>query len=140
MTIITDNQWKVDFYLSLPSFEPHIAGVNNLIKFSAASQNSPPIFFTSSVGAVGKWNDKHPNELAPEMAIDDPGVAECQGYSESKWITERLLCAAGNKCGLSSAICRVGQISGPVERGGKGKWNIQEWLPSVNPHISNILC
>jgi thioester reductase-like protein len=87
---------------------------------------------------VGKWNAKHPNELLPEMAFDDPGIAECQGYSESKWIAERLHHAVGKKCQLSSAICRVGQISGQVEIGGKGKWNTQEWLPSVNSHISSI--
>lgn len=126
-----DNQWQVDFNISLMSFEPHVAGVSNLIKLSSASLNSAPIFFTSSIGTVGNWNVNHPNELVPETAIDDLGVAEYQGYSESKWIAEKLLDAAAEKCGVSAAICRVGQIAGPVERGLKGVWNVQEWLPSV---------
>lgn len=80
---------------------------------------------------MGRWNEKHRSELVPEISIDDPGVVECQGYSESKWIAERLLDAA-SKRGVSSAIFRVGQIAGPVERREWGMWNIQEWLPSVS--------
>lgn len=131
-----DNQWQVDFNLSLPSFEPHIAGVANLIKLSSTSSNSPTIIFTSSIGTVRFWNEKHPNELVPETALDDPSVPEHQGYSESKWIAERLLDAAAKKCGVSSAVCRIGQIAGPVAKGLKGVWNRQEWLPSVSSFLS----
>jgi thioester reductase-like protein len=55
-----------------------------------------------------------------------------QGYSESKWITERLLDAAGKKSEVSSAVLRIGQIAGPVEAGVRGIWNKVEWLPSVS--------
>lgn len=85
------------------------------------------------------WNEKHPNELVPETALDDPSVPEHQGYSESKWIAERLLDAAAKECGVSSAICRVGQIAGPVEVGVKGAWNPQEWLPTVRTSLHSEL-
>jgi thioester reductase-like protein len=88
------------------------------------------------VATVEYWNEKHLNELVPEIAIDDPGVAAHQGYGESKWIAERLLDNAARKCGVSSTICRVGQIAGPVEKGMRGVWNTQEWLPSVTFFLS----
>lgn len=132
-----DNQWQVDFNLSLPSFELHICGTSNLIKLSALSPNSPPIFFTSSIGTVGHWREKHPNQLVPEIALSDASMPEFQGYSESKWISERLLDAAAQNCGVSAAICRVGQIAGPVDENKGGVWNRQEWLPSVSNKSRN---
>jgi len=130
---LLDNQWQVDFNLSLSSFEPHIAGVANLINLSASSPNSPPIFFTSSIGTLDHWNEKHAGMPVPEEALDDPTLPEYQGYGESKWICERLLDVARTRSGVSSAICRVGQIAGPVEkRMGEGAmWNKQEWFPTV---------
>src|SRR6266536_5590905 len=84
----SDNQWQVDFNLSLKSFEPHIAGCLNLINLSAVAPSSPPIFFTSSIGTLGNWSSKHPGHLVPEEALTDPNIPIAQGYSESKWITE----------------------------------------------------
>ena len=52
------------------------------------------------------------------------------GYAESKYVAERLLEIAGEKGGVSAAICRVGQLAGPVKKG--GMWSKQEWLPSVS--------
>ena len=52
------------------------------------------------------------------------------GYGESKYIAEQLLEKAGKHSGVSAAICRVGQLAGPVMKG--GVWNKQEWLPSVS--------
>jgi thioester reductase-like protein len=104
-----------------------------LIKLSASSPQSPPIYFTSSIGTLGKWAEKNPGQSVPEVALDDPTNSIGQGYSESKWVTERLLDAAGRKSGVSCAILRIGQIAGPVEgaRARSGMWSRQEWVPSV---------
>jgi len=75
----------------------------------------------------------------PETAIEDPSIPEHQGYSESKWIAEGLLNAAAKRSGVSSTICRVGQIAGPVEKGVKGVWNPQEWLPSVSATFPTVM-
>jgi thioester reductase-like protein len=128
---LEDNQWQVDFNLSLSSFTPHISGTLNLITLSATSSNAPPIIFTSSIGTLGNWNTKHAGDKVPETELDDPSIPIPQGYSESKWIAERLLEKAREKSGVSSAVCRVGQIAGPVEKRKGGAWNKQEWLPSV---------
>jgi thioester reductase-like protein len=128
-----DNQWQVNFNLGLKSFEPHIAGTLNLINLSCESPGSPPIFFTSSIGTLGNWATEHPGKPVPEAALEDPSISTEQGYSQSKWITERLLDAAREQSRVSSAILRVGQIAGPVHvpQGKSGMWNKQEWLPSV---------
>ena len=46
--------WRVDFNLSLSSFEPLIAGVRNLINLSAESPSSagPRVLFVSSMGVL----------------------------------------------------------------------------------------
>ena len=52
------------------------------------------------------------------------------GYAESKYISELLLEAGAKESGVPAVICRVGQLAGPVVKG--GTWNKQEWVPSVS--------
>ncbi len=52
------------------------------------------------------------------------------GYGESKYIGELLLEAGAEKLGVPAIVCRVGQLAGPVLKG--GVWSKQEWLPSVS--------
>ena len=125
-----DNQWQVDFNLSLDSFEPHIAAVRDLIKLSNLSMNHPPILFTSSISTLDNWANKHRGDKVPESAFYDFSIPSAMGYGESKYIAEQLLEKAGKQSGVSAAICRVGQLAGPVMKG--GVWNKQEWLPSVS--------
>lgn len=125
-----DNQWQVDFNLSLESFEPHIAGVSDLIKISNQSPNKPPILFTSSIATVGNWSFKHSGEKVPEHAFHDFAIPSAMGYGESKYVSERLLELAKEQSGVPAAIVRVGQLAGPVTK--NGVWSKQEWLPSVS--------
>jgi thioester reductase-like protein len=56
-----------------------------------------------------------------------PEVAIGSGYSESKWVSEKLLEVAAAETSLKPTTIRVGQIcSGP-----NGFWNDKEWLPSL---------
>ena len=128
--MIIDNQWQVDFNLNLESFEPHIAGVRDLIVLSNQSPKSPPILFTSSISTLDNWAKKHPKDKVPESAFYDFGVPAAMGYGESKYIAEQLLEKAGKDSNVSAAICRVGQLAGPVVK--DGVWSKQEWLPSVS--------
>lgn len=64
----------------------------------------------------------------------DAEIAVGSGYSESKWVSEKILEAAKNKTSLKPVIVRVGQLSG----GENGSWNESEWLPSMirsAPHL-----
>lgn len=128
-SFIIHNQWQVDFNLSLESFEPHMAGVRDLIELSTQSPKKPPILFTSSISTLNNWTLKHPNEKVPERAFHDFTIPAAMGYGESKYISERLLEIATEKCGLSAAVVRVGQLAGPVVK--DGVWSKQEWLPSI---------
>lgn len=128
-----DNQWQVDFNLSLESFEPHVAGVRNLIDLSSQSPKKPPILFTSSISTLGHWPVKHPGEKVPERGFHDFDIPMPMGYGESKYVAERLLEIAAGEFGVSAAICRVGQLAGPVKKG--GMWSKQEWLPSVSADL-----
>lgn len=125
-----DNQWQVDFNLSLQSFEPHVAGVRNLVNFSLSSSYRPPILFTSSISTVGNWPSKHPGIHVPEEAMYDESVTSAMGYAESKYVGERLLEKASQVARVGVDICRVGQIAGPVINEA-GQWNRQEWLPTI---------
>ena len=88
------------------------------------------ILFTSSILAISNWSEEHPGKKVPESAFHDFSMPTSIGYAESKNVAERMLEAAADHLDLSSAICRVGQVAGPVEKG--GVWSKQEWQPSVN--------
>ncbi|MCJ1401925.1 hypothetical protein MMC11_005142 [Xylographa trunciseda] len=136
-SFIIHNQWQVDFNLSLESFEPHIAGVRDLIDLSSQSSKKPPILFTSSISTLGHWLVKHPGEKVPERAFHDFSIPTSMGYGESKYVAEQLLELAAKKSGVSAAICRIGQLAGPVNK--SGMWSKQEWLPSVSIEPRNCL-
>ncbi|KAL9583857.1 MAG: hypothetical protein Q9212_002475, partial [Teloschistes hypoglaucus] len=127
-TLIIHNQWQVDFNLALSSFTTHVAGTRNLINLSASSPLRPPIIFTSSIATLGNWNAKHLGEKVPEEPLHDYTIPAATGYGESKFVAERVLEAAFYKSGVSSTVVRVGQLAGPVVKG--GVWNPQEWVPS----------
>ena len=128
--LIIHNAWRVDFNLSLDSYEQdHVKGVRNLIDLSVHSLGRATIFFVSSIGSVLNWPVYHPGPV-PEAVINDFRVPGAMGYTESKHVSEQLLDAAGTKCHVPISICRVGQIAGPVLTT-RGAWNKREWLPSL---------
>lgn len=127
-------QWQVDFNLSLSSFEPHVAGVANLIRLSRESPHVVPITFISSVGVAGNWQGANGCQI-PEEIISDFSAAS-MGYGQSKLVAEHLLVRA-QEYGVPSTILRIGQIAGPVTFADKGMWNRKEWLPTVSIRTLN---
>ena len=49
------------------------------------------------------------------------------GYSQSKWVSERILEVSAKQTPLRPVIIRVGQVSGGVN----GSWNPLEWIPGI---------
>ncbi|KAI1613500.1 hypothetical protein EDD36DRAFT_488589 [Exophiala viscosa] len=128
-THILHSSWEVDFNLTFDYFvDTHVRGVRRLIDFSAHSLRDARIFFISSRGTVSQWTTKHASTV-PEEVLHDWQVPESIGYAQSKFAAERLLDDARRVAGINCAICRVGQIAGPVSE--NGIWNKQEWLPSL---------
>lgn len=127
-----DNQWQVDFNLSLPSFEPQIAGVRKLCEFAASTSSHAALIFTSSVATVYNWPSSNTNPtLVPESSHANELSLSTPGYGSSKLAAHIILEYAAQQWGLNVAILRVGQIAGPVTHGEHGVWSKQEWLPSV---------
>jgi len=116
----------VNFNLSLVSFEPNVRSLRNLIDFALSSHRvSPPrLLFTSSVGVV-----QHVKGHGPvEETYVDAASAVGSGYSESKWVCERILSKVTLATPLQATTVRIGQLSG---MSGSGHWNEKEWVPSL---------
>ncbi|KAI0040339.1 acetyl-CoA synthetase-like protein [Auriscalpium vulgare] len=127
VTSIIHNAWRVDFNLTLPSFELLVAGVRNLVDFALDSPHSEPprILFTSSIGVF--MNDTSCISI-PEVPIADPEISVGTGYGESKWAAETVLLRAMRDTGVRVSVVRVGQLSGDGIVGG---WNETEWVAAM---------
>ncbi|KAJ7141650.1 putative aminoadipate reductase [Mycena filopes] len=116
---IIHTAWRLDFNLTLASFESHILSTVHLLNFGAALPGFRGFFFTSSIGAVQGW----PSDGAvPEIVLPDAELARGQGYGEGKYVVERLLQLSD----VNSSSFRIGQISGGPPR---GSWPVSEWFP-----------
>lgn len=133
---VVHNAWAVDFNMALGSFAPHVRGVRNMVDlaYAAAAEQGArvPVLFTSTIDTTRNW--KSADGVVPERAIHDVAVPSSGGYGESKYVGERLLETAAQVSGVPVAVCRTGQIAGPVVRRGgevKGRWNEREWFPTL---------
>ncbi|TFK50327.1 acetyl-CoA synthetase-like protein [Heliocybe sulcata] len=134
VTCIIHNAWRVDFNVSLQSMEPTVRGTRNLIDLALSSPHaSPPRFlFISSLSVYRNWTEG----MAPEKAIVNPQTAVGSGYSESKWVAEKVLEICASATSLEPTIIRVGQLSG----GPNGSWNTAEWVPALVKSSQTMGC
>lgn len=58
------------------------------------------------------------------------------GYAQSKYVVEKILSIAGERCGVPFSVLRLGQIAGPVTT--SGNWPETEWFPAL-PKTSESL-
>ncbi|KAI0904361.1 male sterility protein-domain-containing protein [Ustulina deusta] len=128
VTLIAHNAWSVDFSLPLSSFTHHLVGVENLCKFSAQSALRPAILFLSSISAVMDLALR-PDQVVPEKVLEDLSVPAATGYTESKYLAERMLAYANEKLRIPIAVARVGQVCGATHS--PGCWNPNEWIPRL---------
>ncbi|GIJ92610.1 putative NRPS-like protein biosynthetic cluster [Aspergillus pseudoviridinutans] len=125
VTTIVHCQWPVTFKQRLSYFEPQIQGVVNLVQFVVASNRHPHIIFLSSIDTVTMWDQDSP---VPETLLTPFEYAQT-GYGESKLIASLLLHKAGELAGVRAAICRLGQVTGPVHT--DGAWPLRDWFPTL---------
>ncbi|KAJ6472500.1 putative aminoadipate reductase [Mycena sanguinolenta] len=121
VTLIIHNAWKLDFNLSLGSFENHIVGTRNLVDLALSAPHAPKFVFTSSIASAVAWDrTKGP---CPEEILSTANLnAESMGYGQSKFVAEQILVRSG----LPFASLRIGQISGSANT---GAWATSDWLP-----------
>lgn len=128
--LVIHNAWPVNFNLRLAEFQPHLAGLVNLFRFSTEAKSSghaASIFFVSSVSAVGSPVADRP---APEKVLtlaDAP--LHTNGYAQSKFLSELLCDAAAQHLDIPVTVLRVGQVAGAIQQG--VEWNRKEWFPSL---------
>lgn len=126
---IIHNAWRMDFNISVDSFENvHIKAVRNIIDFSVQSMHRAHIHYFSSIGAIGGWTLSN-GPVIPELPFEDCDLTLRQGYGEAKHVCERICLAASQTARVPISIHRLGQIAGPCTE--SGFWNVQEWLPAI---------
>jgi len=127
LSTIIHNAWRLDFNLSLSAFEQNVRASRSLVDLALQVTGPTPaqLIFTSSIGTLMKWGERRP---VPEEPISDPIIASGSGYSESKWVAERIMLAAVEQGGLRTTIWRVGQLAGSEHN---GAWNTTDWLPML---------
>ncbi|KAL2854906.1 hypothetical protein BJY01DRAFT_231842 [Aspergillus pseudoustus] len=125
VTEIIHCQWPVTFNLPLALFEPHIAGLANLVNLAYTSPNNTKVVFLSSVATIQGWSEPTP---VPEAALDSLVYAQ-GGYGQSKMLASKLLGEAAIRSGVPTAVCRVGQVGGPVNS--DGVWPERDWFPTL---------
>ncbi|KZP21530.1 hypothetical protein FIBSPDRAFT_1044071 [Athelia psychrophila] len=123
VNVIIHNAWRLDFNLSLVSFEPNVRGTRNLIDLALHSQHASALrfLFTSTIASSQGWDGA--KGAFPEEVQYDASTAVGGGYGEAKYVCERLLA----KSGLHATSFRIGQISGGKP---SGAWATSDWVPS----------
>ncbi|KAJ3925541.1 MAG: putative aminoadipate reductase [Lentinula lateritia] len=125
LTLIMHNAWRLDFNLSLASFEAHVKGSRALMDLGRSSRHSYSIrfLFTSSIASTQSWDAQSLGPY-PEEVVMDAKYAVGGGYGESKYVTERILA----KSGLQATSFRIGQVTGGAPN---GAWAITDWVPII---------
>ncbi|GJJ14254.1 putative PKS-like protein biosynthetic cluster [Clathrus columnatus] len=135
ITIIIHNAWPVNFTSSLASLDPAIRSTKVFADLALSSPLSQPprLLFVSSIGLL---NGRQGTGAAAEVPIKEGKLVIGTGYTESKWVGERILQIASEKTPLRPIIVRVGQICG----GENGSWNTKEWFPSLVKSAAHMGC
>ncbi|KDR79170.1 hypothetical protein GALMADRAFT_1363110 [Galerina marginata CBS 339.88] len=122
VTTIIHNAWRLDFNMSLSTFEPNVQGTRNIVDLARAALYAPylKLLFTSSVSSAFSW-DKTQGAY-PEEVLTNPLYAVGNGYGESKYVSERILAQSG----VQATSFRIGQITGGYPN---GAWATTDWVP-----------
>lgn len=124
-TTIIHAAWAVNFSLQLPSLVDHILGTRYILEL--AMKSGAQMLFISSAASVSSSSARPILEI-PSLK---PSDASPLGYSQSKWVAERMCQAAHDQVcavsdlGFSVSILRVGQLCGNEQ----GVWNANEAYP-----------
>jgi nucleoside-diphosphate-sugar epimerase len=89
VTIIIHNAWRLDFNLSLSSFEPNVRGTRHLLDLALTSPHAAHVrmLFTSSIAVTQSWPRGEP---FPEEPQDDARWCVGNGYGEGKYVGEQV--------------------------------------------------
>lgn len=89
VTHIVHNAWNVNFNLPLRAFEDHLTGVRRLVELCASTERPVKLLVASSIGVASQWDPC--SGSVPEQTLEDPVVATSNGYTASKYVTEKVI-------------------------------------------------
>ncbi|KAI5308896.1 hypothetical protein KEM55_004598 [Ascosphaera atra] len=124
--LIFHGAWPVNFNIPLGSFEEHIKGLNNLIRFSLQVNRPKPaqVFFCTSIStALGAPE----GSIIPDAPVKELSYAAGTGYSQSKLVGEEIMFDAAKK-GADAYNVRIGQVVGDTQ---EGVWNDTDSYPLI---------
>ena len=126
ISLVVHIAWPVNFNISLRSFEPHIAGLYNLLQFSLSVKRPEParVFFCSSISVA--LNTPLPATI-PNAPVENFNSVSPTGYARSKFVGEHITQHAAH-AGARAYVLRIGQVVGDTQN---GVWNDQEFLPMM---------
>lgn len=125
ITLVIHNAWMVNFNAPLQTFDSQLSGIVNLCSLCGRSTLKARFVFISSISSVMNLDQPYIPESIVTNMISPPSV----GYSESKYIAERLLAHAASKHDLEVKILRLGIIAGASRS--NGQWNSADWIPAL---------
>lgn len=121
----------MDFAITSPlARPPHLVFVSSISVFISRCSFRWRCFLLIT------YPDFENNGSAAEEVLSDPETAVGTGYSESKWVAERILDAASERTALQPVVVRLGQVCGD----GNGTWNEKEWFPSLVKSALTLGC
>ena len=134
VTHIVHSAWPMDFKMKLPSFKGQFETLRNLLDFaidaSKPSVKRLRLLFVSSIATVGQYKSVYGQSQIPEVPMVDEKCTNAFGYSEAKFVCERIIenarFAYGTKIDVS--IVRVGQVTGSRNT---GHWSSNEHIPAM---------
>lgn len=86
---------------------------------------------TRRISAVRNWNSlPGARKGVPEVEVEDFKTARL-GYGQSKLVAERILVDTARLSRVTTSLCRVGGVAGPIWHGEHGEWRRQEWVLSL---------
>ncbi|KAJ6464059.1 hypothetical protein C8R45DRAFT_1175371 [Mycena sanguinolenta] len=125
-THIIHNAWRIDLVARLSEFEDLILGTHRLLEFAIRSSPiRPSLSFISTLGIFRNLDQSI--VFAPESPIEDAKIAAQVGYTESKWVAERMVQIAVERRQLNANVIRVGQLTGSDS----GSWDTAQWIPAL---------
>lgn len=118
VSVIIHNAWRLDFNLTLPSFEPLLSMTHNLVKTTLSMKHAQDLrfLFTSSISAVKSWQPSLV-QVHEDLKIESR-YAVGMGCGERKYVAERII----EKSRLQSTSFRIGQLV-------HSSWVISDWFP-----------
>jgi thioester reductase-like protein len=87
----------------------NVAGTREILRLAAA-HHAKPLHYISTIGVISPPSRRRAAPLGEDEDYGEPAALQL-GYTQSKWVAERLVAAAG-RAGLPVAIYRPGAISG----------------------------